>query len=64
MKGDSIVLVRAADGQIEPVVSLERIALVSTALGRLDRSRARRLAIALERRGDAAEVYALDVEWP
>ena len=63
VKGDSIVLVRAADGQIEPVVRLERIALVSTPWGAWTGLAPDDSSIALKETS-TPEVYAFDIEWP
>jgi len=64
-KGGSIVRVRAADGHVEPVASLERVPPVSTEgswswIGIAPDDS----PITLREMTGPVEVYALDVEWP
>ena len=62
-KGGSIVRVRAADGRIEPVAQVERIAFVTAPVGPWIGIAPDDSPIALRETGPP-EVYALDVEWP
>jgi hypothetical protein len=60
--GTKVMRVRVADGQIEPVTTLDNMALV-TLLGTWVGVASDDSPIALRERS-VAEVYALDVAWP
>jgi Tol biopolymer transport system component len=64
VKGDSIVRVRAANGRVEPVVSLNGITRVFGELGSWLGIAPDDSPIALRAMSGTAEVYALDIEWP
>jgi eukaryotic-like serine/threonine-protein kinase len=64
LRGASIIRVRVADGHIEPVTTLEHMSLVREDFGSWIGRAPDDSPLALRERGDAAEVYALDVEWP
>jgi Tol biopolymer transport system component len=64
LKGASIVRVRLADGHLEPVTSLEHISLVQAVGGHWIGRAPDDSPVVLREKGDAPEVYALDVEWP
>jgi eukaryotic-like serine/threonine-protein kinase len=61
-QGSKVMRVRVADGQIEPVTTLENLSLV-TLIGTWIGVASDDSPIALRERS-VAEVYALDVEWP
>ncbi len=63
-RGNSIVRVRVADGHVEPVASLERIALVSTEFGSWIGIGPDDSPLVLREMSGTTEIYALDVEWP
>jgi hypothetical protein len=57
------VRVRAADGHVDPVTSLERVPLVSE-LGSWIGIAPDDSPLVLREMSGTTEVYALDVEWP
>ncbi len=63
-KAGSIVRVRLADGHVEPVASLEETSLVEEDFGHWLGRGPVDAPLVLREKGDAPEVYALDVEWP
>ena len=64
VKGDLIVRVRAANGRVEPVVSLNGITRVFGELGSWLGIASDDSPLGLRALGSRPEVYALDVEWP
>jgi Tol biopolymer transport system component len=64
LRGASIIRVHVADGHIEPVTTLEHMSLVREDFGHWIGRAPDDSPLALREKGDAPEVYALDVEWP
>ena len=64
LKGASIARVRLADRRVEPVATLRHVSLVSDDFGHWIGRSPDDAPIALREKGDAPEVYALEVDWP
>jgi Tol biopolymer transport system component len=64
LKGASIVRVRVADRHVESVTTLEHMFLARDNFGHWIGRAPDDSPLALREKGDAPEVYALDVEWP
>lgn len=64
LQGGSIVRVRAADGHVEPVASLEGVPLVFGEFANWIGIAPDDSPLALRELSGGYEVYALDVEWP
>jgi Tol biopolymer transport system component len=63
-RGSAVIRVSVADGRVEPVASLEGIALVDAGFDAWTAVAPDDSPITLRETGGTTEVYALDVDWP